>query len=217
MNTQKTYDRQVAAFIAAVVQKIPDLSSGEMQYLIEHPAELTRRVSGIRSSLREFLRRDNESEFELIELHPQWDFLVLKSRKYPEMGIAVSDHSGSLGTGYTFIFPSKSGNEVYQAPCCCCNWYSQLGDGDPGKPYDGLKEACDLVYNLFDQGIVKNLLLCEWRQMMCTRPDSRYEKGFVGFWKEDLAKFDVERFKLAFGALGTPHRQVIKPIIELFR
>ena len=105
VSTQNTLSKQTAAFIAAVAQNLPELSASEMQYLIGKPGALQARLENLTPSLRELVKRGTVTcpDIEFIEVSPEWDFLIMRSTVYPNVGIAVSDHTGRCGLGLRLV------------------------------------------------------------------------------------------------------------------
>ncbi len=125
VSTQKTFHKQTAAFLAALVGNLPRLAAEEMQYLIENPDELKRRLKTIEPGFRELglLRRN----IVFVELDPNWDFLILRSTEYPQVGIAVSDRNGAGGEGWKLVARNLTQRGFFTSPCgCCSQWHGQL-------------------------------------------------------------------------------------------
>ena len=219
MNTQKTYDKQTAAFVAALTQQIPELSSYEMKYLIEHPYEIMERTRFLHPSLREFLWRDGyESRFELIELSPYWDFLIMRSEEYPELGIAVSDRSRLLGDGLRMMFFNGSGQEVFIAPSGDSDWCDQLCPLYPDRV--GIEEkARSLIKEACDQRGITHLILHNWFDCMEQAPEGSDFLTLVDpYSKDEMEGLDKKRFLSAFGKFSfMGENWEIKNICRLFK
>lgn len=120
--------KQFAQLVSVLIQNLPELSVYAMQRLIENP-------SLVRELLEEFLRPKLTDPgltlpkgMKLIRLHPAWDFMILTSDDYPEVGVAMSNVSGSLGKGWKLqvYIPKARDFEDFVAPCGCCDWTKQL-------------------------------------------------------------------------------------------
>jgi hypothetical protein len=128
VNTQKTFHKQSGTFLSAIAANIPpELSSGQMQYFIEKPGELRNRLAVLFPTFRELVGRMNGVEVEFFRLHPVWDFIIMRSSLYPELGIAVSDHSEICGNGIPLAVWDGGEYENFFAPNIRSHkWASQL-------------------------------------------------------------------------------------------
>lgn len=128
MSTQKTLDKQTATFVAVLAQNIPDLSTGQMQFFIENPAELKRRLANLQPTMTEYLERIGVAkQIDVIELIPGSDLRIMRKKEFPELGILVSNRHNTCGEGLKLALRGKNGkHELFRAPCGCCNWAGQF-------------------------------------------------------------------------------------------
>ncbi len=168
--------------------------------------------------LRQFVRGQSVfRRMRLIELHPVWDFMILQSSDYPEVGIAVSDLSGSCGSGWALHFWNDQGTqEAFTAPCGCCDFSGQLGGGkDKRSQCD--KVATGLIDDVCVANSIKFLLFHCWKDVSWPWMD-----GSIRSWKNAVENrlsagsiqcidpynndkrmklLDLPRFQNAFGGL----------------
>jgi len=204
MATWKTFDKQSGTFVAAVAQQIPKLLTGkEMQYLIENPEELADRLKILVPTLRQLTQWCDDVEF--IELDPSWDFLIMRSKKYPEVGIAVSNHSGSCGKGLRLAIETEKRQGIFAGPCGCCYWYPTPEGKDVAV--DTLRKACKTAN-------ITHLIFNCWHDAM-TQED---ELTLIDPYKEKQMKIlDYQRFATAYGWLQVAKSDgEIKPLSYLF-
>jgi len=189
--SQKTLDKQTATFLGVLAQNIPQLSAEEMQYFIEHPAELRCRLEYLQKSIfidevicKYFPRLYDQLNF--ISPKPGWDFLIMQSEVYPEVGLSVSRRSSALGSGLFLSFKEFR----FRGPCGCCPecWR----DGPIGDSIQLITEACA-------QNGIKYLLLTCWVQNV------PWDKKLILIDPMNPAEMRVlnkELFLQAFGAEG---------------
>ena len=194
VSTQRTLDKQTATFVAALAQNIPALSGGWAQFLMENPEELKSRLAHLQPTLRYFMGRTKMSCIELIELDPQWDFLIMRSTTYPEVGVAVSNRSGSLGRGLRLALLWEKGYEQFTAPCGCCNWSGSRDEEKAARRQ--LREVCAangitiLLFhcwsNAMEQDVDGLRLLDPYGDQLEQIDKERFLRGFDRMWHMDV-------------------------------
>lgn len=118
-------------------------------------------------TLRDFLEsaspiKAKEVEgIKLIELYPDWDFMILQSEEYPEIGIAVSNKDEGVGTGFRLVFKTGEGVHRFIAPCACCSWASQLKTVSDEKLRS--KFGAELIQGACLSNGIKTVLLHCWK------------------------------------------------------
>lgn len=194
MGTQKTFDKQTATFLGVLAQNVPQLSGDEMQFYIENPTRLKGRLNTLHLTITDFINQffPRLSGFlKFIPLHPAWDFLIMRSSDYPELGIAVSHRSGSLGSGFCLML---RGNKFIN-PCGCCSWIQGV---EPAEAELLIRKACA------DNGI-RFLLFRDWVQPRCTKDRKGLGQDVGGLHFIDplepsqMAPIDKNRFLKAYG------------------
>lgn len=138
----KNLSKQTAKFIAMIAETLPELSGRAMQSLIEHPGKLAHLLLSLVPLLSEFVKGQKVfGKMELLKLLPDWDFMILRSADYPEVGIAVSERSDSCGHGWNLVFRNDKGEEeTFRAPCGCCNFSGKLDDRESRAKI--IRDAC---------------------------------------------------------------------------
>jgi len=112
-----------------IIQSLPHMSNEEMQRLIEKPSFITPALKSVVPTLEKFWEVNKPEGFNLIRLHPNWDFMILQAKDYPEIGIAVSNSpsmEGSVGQGWKITLFGKHFQQQFVCPCACCTWYNGL-------------------------------------------------------------------------------------------
>jgi hypothetical protein len=95
----------------------------------------------------------NRTDIELILLQPGWDFMIMRTKKDPTVGIAVSNKSGTCGQGLEFLAVNESsewGYWTFQCPCACCNWKQTLKFLDAGRSLVSTCESSGITHLVFN-------------------------------------------------------------------
>jgi hypothetical protein len=174
VSTQKTFDKQTATFLGVLAQNVPELSGDEMQYYIEKPTELKERLFSLRFSITDFVGRfcpEINVNLKFIGLVQGWDFLIMQSATYPEVGIAVANSSGSLGSGFCLSLNGRK----FVGPCGCCRWIQEV---EPLEAERLIRKTCA------DNGI-RYLLFKDWWQTRCTHEKKGLKQGVGGLYFVD--------------------------------
>jgi len=109
------------------VQNLPELSKKQAEWLV-NPANKAKLIFDLSKPVLSGVLPHLSKKIQLIALHSAWDFVILQSKDYPEIGIAASELSESLGHGLKLVFQLKGGRirERFVCPCGCCGWNYQL-------------------------------------------------------------------------------------------
>lgn len=213
MNTQNTLDKQTATFIAALAQNVPSLSIEQMQFFIENPIELQRKLTCLQPTMREFVKRIGlVRHIEFVQLRPNWDLLIMRSNHYPEVGIVVSDRDGTLGQGLKLAIVGKKESENFRAPCGCCNWFGQFSGSRESEESEKVS-AVKAVRDACAEKGIKILLFHCWHNAM--------EQGVDGLklidpYQDSTQELDKDLFHLAFGWLRLQTKDGVIAISTLF-
>ena len=178
--TQETLHTQTAKLLAVLLENMPPLSAGEMQFLIDtkNRDEVKRRLAFLNPTLRNIVARGySQFEGEFIELHPGWDFLIMRSTKYPEVGIAVSDRNATCGLGLRLaVRTGERQVERFTAPCMgyanwaaqLMPWYPDVAGNKPVQPYNTPvdHEGIRRIREVCTTHGIDHLLLHGWHSMM---------------------------------------------------
>lgn len=213
--SQKTLDKQTATFLGVLAQNIPQLSGDEMQHFIEHPASLQSCLEYLENHNRILIDEVIQEYFpnlyaQLNFIVPKvgWDFLIMQSEVYPEVGFSVSRRRRSLDQGFLLRF----GGFEFWTPCACCSHCWKDGwIGEEKSPMLLITRACSL-HN------IKYLLLARWERMdtramiqgnyRCRLSEGEKEALFSEVKLIDpiqsaqMKVLNKERFQQAFGVEG---------------
>ena len=180
-------------FIAKVVELLPELSSDQMQEFIDNLGKIKSILRQFEPTLQQFM--EGQEKMELLQLHPTWDFMILRSKTYAEVGIAVSNHNEFSGRGWRLVFKRAGDKKLFTSPCCCCSWSDQL------KPFNENEQTQLIGANLIERVCKKNgittLLIHSWKnhldlsEINCLDPHQ-------DSWESTI---DIEHFKKEFATV----------------
>ena len=94
----------------------------------------------------------NRTDIELIMLQPEWDFMIMRTKKDPMVGIAVSNRSGKCGQGLIFSVENEAsewGYWTFECPCACCEWRQTLKLLDAGRSLVSTCESSGITHLVF--------------------------------------------------------------------
>ncbi|MEI6587966.1 MAG: hypothetical protein WCO05_03400 [Candidatus Moraniibacteriota bacterium] len=188
--------------IATIIGNLSEVSSNIVEWIKENPQEITKAFWAAEPTLERFMEIERSNKVKLIKLHPDWDFAILQSEDYPEVGIAVSNHDGKCGCGFRLLLKAGGGFEQnFTAPCGCCDWYSQLKTVCSDE--DVAEFGSKLVSCACKKEGIDFLLLHGWG-------DNPYRnKKVISMWasfvdpyrKNELEKINTEKLSQAFQEL----------------
>lgn len=176
-------------FIQGIIENLPpSLLEEDMCDLLNNPQEFQRRLKVLLPSFRQTVRKKG---VKFLTMDDCWDFLILKSDSYPEVGIAVSNYSGSCGKGLDLVVNAERPNIIFTSPWGCNNdWCWPLGD----------EEAVLLIGLTCQNNGVKFLILNKWREI--SHPFDKYGLALVEpFNQQEMLSIDKDRLVAAFSWL----------------